>query len=161
MNNYKQAAIRNGSARTQLIFTKVKNMLDDMREEIQLNGGVYPYNGGKISKNEVCRRAGIGKTTIFSDKQRELNSHVDAWLDQFLPKKNYNSQRKSKTELAAQWKSKFLALSESHHVTELDLQALRSDYDKILEKNVALQCKLDALMESLKSQKVKIIFPIK
>lgn len=146
--------------RTKAAADKVKLILLQISHEIEC-AGVYPYNGGKLSKNEVCRRAGIGKTTIFSPKQLEVNKMVDAFLESFKLSPEKASSRRTYQELSAAWKQKYIDLSASHHKTELDLQALRNDYEGLSRNNELLHEEVACLREALNKTKIKIVVPIK
>ncbi|TWC49156.1 hypothetical protein FBY04_12289 [Pseudomonas sp. SJZ080] len=147
-------------SKTKATADKVKLILLQISHEIEC-AGVYPYNGGELSKNEVCRRAGIGKTTIFSPKQSEVNKMVDAFLESFQLKSNKASGRRTYQELSAAWKQKYIDLSASHHKTELDFQALRNDYERLLRNNNVLHEEVAYLREILNKMKIKIVVPIK
>ena len=124
INRHQKAALARGEARSTDVAHKVKDAMIVITAEMKANGGIYPANGGAVSKNEVARRAGISLTTLFSSKQKELGKQVNLWLDTLKKRETIGRQRVRRTfaERAEDWKARYLALQDSHVKTELDLQ---------------------------------------
>jgi hypothetical protein len=128
----KLAAQYRGQLRSDEVECKVRAVMDIIKEEVSSNSGIYPHNGGLISKNEISRRAGIGMTTLFTKKQSKFRAEIDLWLVDLMSN-SVDSPcgiRLSHAERAEAWKRKYEALSLSHHLSELDLQAARSDLER-------------------------------
>jgi len=151
-NSFEKAALARGEVRSADIARKVKDAMDIIKAELKANGGIYPANGGAISKNEVARRAGISLTTLFSPKQKELGRHVTLWLEALKKKETIGCQRVRRTfaERAEDWKSLFLALQNSHIKTELDLQGAQSERDDAVAEVKRLRDEKAALLEQLR-----------
>ena len=146
-NLFEKAALVRGAARSAEVERKVKEAMDTIMAEMKANGGIYPATGGAVSKNEVARRAGISLATLFSPKQNELGQQVSLWLDVLKKKETIGRQRVRRTfaERAEDWKSRYLALQDSHVKTELDLQQAQAERDeaqadakKLRDENAAL-----------------------
>ncbi|AZE50429.1 hypothetical protein C4K04_4774 [Pseudomonas chlororaphis] len=150
-SKYKIAALARGETRTIEIERKVLAAMDIIMAEIRANDGIYPQNGGAISKNEVARRAGIGKTTFFTPKQQELNARVDVWLETLKMQETVGRTRVRRTyaERVETWKDKYQALENSHRKTELDLQVAEAEREEALSLIIELQAKNTALLEQL------------
>ncbi|WP_460045088.1 hypothetical protein [Pseudomonas sp. S2_H01] len=146
------AARVRGLKRTDEIWRKIISIMSVISEELKNNDGIYPNNGGVLSKNEVARRAGIGKTTLFSAAQKELNCKVDLWLDGLknstLPPRSV-AKGKYLQRLDA-WKAKYDALENSHRKTELDLQTLEAEHEKLLSKLADMRVIIDGLRSAEK-----------
>jgi hypothetical protein len=162
VSKFQDAALARGKKRTVEVEQKVLTAMDTIASEIKENGGIYPHNGGSVSKNEVARRAGIGKTTLFTTKQTELNTRVAMWLD-FLKKQETVGRmrvRLSFTERIKAWESKYQDLQNAHIKTELDLQSAQAE----LEEEFALVAKLRdqnaALLEQLRMAGASKVIPI-
>lgn len=151
-NRFEKAALVRGEARSADVERKVKEAMDAIMAEIKSNGGIYPANGGAVSKNEVARRAGISLTTLFSAKQKELGQQVTLWLDALKKKETIGCQRvrRSFVERAEDWKSRYLALQDSHVKTELDLQFAHAERDEAVAEAQRLRDEKAALLEQLR-----------
>lgn len=151
-NRFEKAALVRGAARSADVERKVKESMDAIMAEIKANGGIYPANGGAVSKNEVARRAGISLTTLFSAKQKELGQQVTLWLDALKKKETIGRQRVRRTfvERAEDWKSRYLALQDSHIKTELDLQFAQAERDEAVAEVQHLRDEKAALLEQLR-----------
>lgn len=153
-----------GANRSQDIACRVKQAISSITNEMNTNGGVYPENGGSVTKNEIIRRAGIGKTTLFSKTQVLLNRYVDDWLltlreDHFTKR---GEIRASHAERAAAWKEKYECLATAHHLSELELQQYRAEMYELKIKYFELEelySKSYAELESLRKSNVVRIRP--
>lgn len=60
----------------------VQEMMQKIELEIDANGGLYPYNDGKLTVDELLRRS--GKSAAYLQKNtpkiRELKHEVNAWI---------------------------------------------------------------------------------
>lgn len=161
MSNYKEAAIKNGALRTLGVRTKIQAAMVEIEQEIQASGGFYLANNGRLSKSELCRRAGLGKTTIFAAQHSVLSDSIDKWLEKLNNVSKRSSSRRNATELAFAWKSRYLALSNSHHKTELDLISMKAKYDHLSDIYDGLRLENAALRAALEKFEAKVIVPIK
>jgi hypothetical protein len=135
-----RAALARGQARSAKTEAQVQQAMSDIVREIKENNGIYPHNGGAVSKNEVARRAGINATTLFSNKQKALGERVKLWLDTLKKKEVIGRMRVRRTfaERADDWKAMYEALKNSNLVTELDLQnALAEQQNTLTERDEA------------------------
>lgn len=162
-NQFEKAALVRGEARSADVERKVKEAMDAIMTEMKANGGIYPANGGAVSKNEVARRAGISLTTLFSPKQKELGQKVTLWLDALKKKETIGRQRvrRSFVERAEDWKSRYLALQDSHIKTELDLQHAQAERDEAVAEAQRLRDEKAALLEQLRLAGNSKVTPIK
>ena len=165
-NRFEKAALVRGEARSAEVPVKVKDAMDAIMAEMKANGGIYPANGGAVSKNEVARRAGISLTTLYSPKQKELGQEVSLWLNALKKKETIGRQRVRRTfaERAEDWKNRYISLQDSHIRTELDLQHAQSERDeaqaearKLRDENAALL----KLLETSNNSKVTPLYPKK
>lgn len=149
---HKTAAIARGEKRSADIARRVQIAMTTIMDEIKANKGIYPHNGGAISKNEVARRAEINPTTLFSPKQRALGERVTLWLDQLKNKETVGRMRvrRSFAERAEDWKTRYLALQMSHIKTELDLQHAEAERDEVRAEVAKLRQDYAALIDQLR-----------
>lgn len=151
-NRFEKAALVRGEARSSEVARKVNEAMETIMAEMKANGGIYPANGGAVSKNEVARRAGISLTTLFSPKQKELGKHVTLWLDALQKKETIGRQRVRRTfaERAEDWKKRHDDLQNSHIKTELDLQEAQAERDEAVAEAQRLRDEKAALLEQLR-----------
>jgi predicted ribosome quality control (RQC) complex YloA/Tae2 family protein len=149
----RQKALARGEAATAAVHAAVRQAMKDIDKEMAANGGIYPKNGGKVSKNEVYRRAGINETTISKDGDGEvkryetLRGEVNAWLDA-LSRRAVTKRldaRRSQAERLADWAKLYDDLQATHHLTELELQDRESELQK---KNEELETVMRALVDT-------------
>jgi hypothetical protein len=151
-NNDKEAAIKRGQARSTEIERKVLAAMATIEAEIKANVGVYPANGGAISKNEVARRADIGPSTLFSPKQRVLGNQVLQWVKDLEQKADTGRMRVQRTyaQRAEDWKTEYLAIVDNYRKTELLLQSAQAERDEALALVDKLKAENVALLEQLR-----------
>ena len=151
-DKYKDAAVLRGATRTAEIDRKVRAAMATIAGEMKANGGIYPENGGAVSKNEVARRAGISLTTLFSPKQKALGKDVSRWIET-LQKKEVVGRirvRRSFIERADDWRKKYLDLQDSHIATELELQAVNAELEEAKADVAKLRAENAALLKQIR-----------
>lgn len=140
---HKIAASKRGAERTAKVMQRVEDAIRAITNEMQSNGGIYPHNGGAVSVAEVARRAEINESTFYKKDNIALKERVALWLDTLKKKETVGRMRVRKTfqQRAESWKQKYDALANRHIRTELELQQLeaeheklRRDYDTLLEQ---------------------------
>lgn len=140
---HKIAAAKRGAARTEKTFQRVDDAIRAISDDIAGNGGIYPHNGGAVSMAEIARRAGINEATFYKKDNTALKERAVLWLDTLKKKETVGRMRVRKTfqQRAESWKEKYAALQNRHIITELQLQQLqaeleklRHDYDTLLEQ---------------------------
>jgi hypothetical protein len=128
----REKAKAQGKQRTDDVQVRVREIMATIEREIVGNEGIYPHNGGALSKAEVCRRANVHPTTLFSPTQRVFGGEVQDWLDA-IKKENVTgrlSVRRTLAERQDDWKKLYEGLAQSHRDTELELQQTQADLKK-------------------------------
>jgi len=59
---------------------RAKSAMRTIEAEIKEHG-TYPYNNGVLNMTEVCKRAGIGSTTLRNRHHHPIRDSVKRWLD--------------------------------------------------------------------------------
>ncbi|MFO1305358.1 MAG: hypothetical protein U1F54_16650 [Burkholderiales bacterium] len=142
---HKAAALKRGADKTAKTLQRVEDAIRAIADEMQANGGIYPHNGGAVSIAEIARRAGINEATFYKKDNVKLKERVALWLDTLKKKETVGRMRVRKTfqQRAESWKEKYDALKTRHIVTELQLQQLQANYEK-------LQRDYDGLLEQMR-----------
>lgn len=140
--NHKLAAALRGAARTEKMEMAVKEAMRAIQTDMQANGGIYPENGGAVSMAELARRAGISESSFYKKEPDNLalKEKANLWLDTLKKKETVGRMRvkKSLAQKAEDWQQKYHALEQRHIRTELDLQSLEAQIQKLQKGNAAL-----------------------
>lgn len=152
---HKQAAAKRGAARSEKTLRQVEEAIRSIADDMANNGGIYPHNGGAVSMAEIARRAGINEATFYKKDNTALKERAALWLETLKKKETVGRMRVRKTfqQRAESWKEKYDALQNRHIITELDLQRLQSEHEK-------LQRNYDALLEQMRAGAASKVTPI-
>lgn len=153
---HKLAAAKRGAARTAKTLRQVENAIRSIVDDMANNDGIYPQNGGAVSMAEIARRAGINEATLYKKDNAALKERAALWLDTLKKKEKVGRMRVRKTyqQRAESWKDKFDALKNRHIITELQLQQLQSEHEK-------LKRDYDALLDQMSADVASKVTPIK
>lgn len=100
----------------------VKSIEDAMRvigEEIEQNDGIYPH--GRVSAEEVCRRAGTKGSVLQQKHYKEtLRKKVAAWLQQIKSGSitGYRAVRRAVTDRAIDLKNAHDAVADAYYIEQ-------------------------------------------
>lgn len=128
--------------RTANVTEKLRKAMSVMEQDIEENGGLYPYHGGRITQSEVCRRAGISKMTLQGVNHKSTNKViVDAWVARATQGavQGKRSVRKVVTERADAWKEAHAAVAQAYHKASLTMIDLQSRIKALEAQNAALR----------------------
>lgn len=144
--NHKLAAALRGAARTEKMALAVKEAMRAIQADMQANGGIYPENGGAVSMAELARRAGISESSFYKKEPENLalKDIANLWLDSLKKKETVGRMRvkKSLAQKAEDWQQKYHSLEQRHIRTELELQSLEAQMQKLRDENAALVAQL-------------------
>ena len=137
--------VTSAKSRTKEFLAKIERAKTAVELDVERNEGVYPLNGGRLSLEEVCRRAGFRAVALHGPKHKETTRRdLQAWLDRLLQKMAVGKAevRKAVTERAEEWEEKFNAQANwihQYHLLETDRLAelmRASERIKELEREV-------------------------
>ncbi len=139
---HKLAAAQRGAARTAQMELAVTQAIQAIQADMQANGGIYPNNGGAVSMAELARRADISESSFYKKEPENiaLKERAALWLDTLKKKETVGRMRvkKSLAQKAEDWQQKYRALEQRHIRTELELQSLEAESQKLRAENAAL-----------------------
>lgn len=132
-DRHKAAALKRGAQKTAKTQQRVEDAIRAIADEMHVNGGIYPQNGGAVSIAEIARRAAINEATFYKKDNVALKARVALWLDTLKKKETVGRMRVRKTfqQRAESWKEKYDALQNRHIVTELQFQQLQAEHEKL------------------------------
>lgn len=68
--------------RTQAMLQRLRKAMRDIEAEIATHHGIYPYNHGRVTQSELCRRADVKKATLQTPLHKDTTRvEVIEWLD--------------------------------------------------------------------------------
>jgi len=120
--------------RTTEVVGKLNAAMKSMAQEIQNNDGLYPFNKGRLSQAEVCRRADVDEGTLQNRNHKETTRRaVGAWLTNTKAGAISGSANIRKTVTArvdkARTDEKLIATN--YHIARLELQDARRDIKRL------------------------------
>lgn len=81
MNSIPKRVAKSAEVRSNRVRKAIHDAMNKIEEEIMAADGMYPYNGGRLSEAEVCRRAGVHPITLMGKAHRDTTKlEVQAWL---------------------------------------------------------------------------------
>lgn len=115
--------------------------------EIDKNDGIYPYNGGRISQAELCRRADVTNVGLATPAHRDTTRKAVAeWLARVKSAgiTGRKSVRRAVTDRADDWKRQHDAIAQSFRLAELEHLEMKRNYQTLKAENAALRELLNA-----------------
>lgn len=117
--------------------------------EIEQSEGLYPLNAGRLTKAELCRRAGVDDQTLQNPTHKlTTNKMVDEWLK--CIKRNVAQGRtvvrRTVTQRADHWKQEhgrvanaYLVAELEHNERLLEIMQLKSELGRLERENAELR----------------------
>jgi hypothetical protein len=113
--------------RTQAMLQRLRKAMLDIEAQIAQHHGVYPYNHGRVTQSELCRRADVKKATLQTPLHKETTRvEVMTWLDRL-------SVQLADTRDATRERVTAVADDLTH-----ELQALKAELAQAQARNAAL-----------------------
>ena len=140
--------------RTSDVIKKLKKTMTAIELDLQSHEGIYPFNKGRLTQAEVCRRAGISKMTLQGDSHKTSTKvEVDEWLSSVKVKaiQGNRNMRRAVTDRADQWKSELEALAQQFHETKLQMIVLSDELETIKKERDAAIIEIKKLLKTSKS----------
>ena len=71
-----------GNARTEAALKRLRTAMTEIEAEIATHNGIYPFNHGRVTQSELCRRADVKKATLQNPLHKDSTRvEIMAWLD--------------------------------------------------------------------------------
>lgn len=82
MTLHQLADTDSANPRTLAMLQRLKQAMSDIEADIAAHHGVYPYNHGRVTQSELCRRADVKKATLQTPLHKDTTRvEVIRWLD--------------------------------------------------------------------------------
>lgn len=99
------------AGRTEAVRQRAKRAQQQIESEIEENLGVYPFNGGRLTIAELCRRAHISNITLYGTRHRQTTKQeIEDWLNRIRTCLTTGrvAVRRRVTERADIWRERYL-----------------------------------------------------
>ena len=136
-------SLEHAHPRTEAALQRLRNAMREIEAEVATHQGVYPFNHGRVTQSELCRRADVKKATLQNPVHKDTTRvEIMAWLDALAARltQSRDSTRERVTAVADDLSSQVQALTQLLHVSQTELALLR-------EENVALKHALQQTRE--------------
>ena len=72
----------NANPRTEAALARLRKAMAEIEADIAAHHGVYPFNHGRVTQSELCRRADVKKATLQTPLHKDTTRvQILAWLD--------------------------------------------------------------------------------
>lgn len=147
-------------SRSDEVSAKIRKAMEAIEKDIEDNDGLYPFNNGRLSLAEVCRRASIHKVTLQGATHSSTTKVVvKEWLQNLdkLTIIGAKNVRKRVTATVDEWRERYLAIAQKYNEMyainivsmQKRLEEAQSRIADLESLNVELQIKLSAGSVSL------------
>ena len=149
--------------RTTQVIAKVKGAMKEMELDIQNSEGIYPFNGGRITAAEVCRRAKISHMTLQAPAHRDSTKVVvEEWIKRMTVRLTTGAKivRRAVTDRAEEWKRVHDEIATAYHIDHLTLVNIRAELEDAKNRVAELEEVNASLLEQLNTVSGLNITPI-
>ncbi len=134
-----------GHPRTEAALQRLRQAMAQIEAEILSHGGHYPYNHGRMTQSELCRRADVKKATLQNPVHKDTTRvEVIEWCDAI-------NARLAQARDLARLEASSVAPQEdaSHPALRQELDELRRRLEAALRHNAELEQENTALRARL------------
>jgi hypothetical protein len=134
--------------RSQDVVRRIKKAMKAIESDIETNEGLYPFNGGRVSQAEVCRRAGVRNVTL-QGKVHKAGTKLE--VDRFVTRIRSSSISGSKsvrrviTDRTNNWKELHRRIAEAYHIDAMRYEKAFTRIRELEEENSQLRIELASL----------------
>ena len=134
------------NARTEAALERLRRAMRDIEAEVQANKGVYPFNHGRVTQSELCRRADVKKATLQNPVHKDTTRvEIMSWLDELASKLTLTraSTRERVTAVADKLSAEVERLSQACHVAQERLEEAELLIRQLKQENANLRSRLN------------------
>lgn len=145
IQNTAETEASRGHPRTEAALQRLRQAMATIEAEIEAHGGHYPYNHGRMTQSELCRRADVKKATLQNPVHKDSTRvEVIEWCDAI-------NARLSQARDLARLESGSVAQQDEAGCTALqqELDELRRQLEAALRQNAELEQENAALRARL------------
>ena len=131
--------------RTEAALERLRTAMRDIEAEVRENKGIYPFNYGRVTQSELCRRADVKKATLQNPVHKD-STRVDImrWLDALAAQLSHtrDSTRERVTAVADDLASEVARLTLAHQEALARLAQAEQRIAQLQQDNARLQQQL-------------------
>lgn len=115
--------------------------------EVEKHGGVYPYQGGRLTAAEVLRRAGLDSKLLAKSRHRALRDEVNQWVADAKRRliQGKRSVRKAVTERATRSEKELELVRQQYAEAELEYVEQANEIARLKNRCRELELELQSL----------------
>jgi hypothetical protein len=151
-------------SRTSSFVSKLKQAMALIESEVEQNEGLYPFNAGRLTKAELCRRAHVDDQTLQNKTHKATtNKMVDEWIENVKGKISQGKfvVRRAVTERAEHWKREHARIANAYTLAELEHNERLIELAALGKENEELKQEILELREMLSRANSKNIASIR
>jgi hypothetical protein len=124
--------------------------------DMEKYGGVYPHAGGRLSTDEVLKRAGLNRALLQKPRHKTLKDEVNKWLKEIKKKqlKGKKVVRKAVTERADNAEDDLALIRQRWTEAELEFIEQANEITRLTRKCAELEEEIEILKIEASRKKV-------
>lgn len=147
-----------GSARTARVVAAITAVMKTIEEEIDAAGGLYPYNHGRLTMAEVCRRADVHPITMMGPAHKtSTRLMILDWIKRLQSKMVVGARtvRKTVTARADDWETQYKLIAAKYkQMYSIEIIQRDSTIDQLKRRVAVLEAENLQLQEQLSQGRV-------
>jgi chromosome segregation ATPase len=131
--------------RTEAALERLRKAMRDIEAEIAANQGIYPFNYGRVTQSELCRRADVKKATLQNPVHKDSTRvEIMGWLDALSSQlaQSRDSTRERVTAVADQLAAELERLTRANQTLEQRLADAAQRIEQLRQENAGLRNRL-------------------
>ncbi len=123
-----EGLLQSARNRTVAFTNNIRSAMKQIELEIDQNQGLYPFNGGRLTQAELCRRAKVTNVALQGPAHKDTTRvMVDAWLKTVRAgiTTGRKSVRRAVTDRAENWKAQHAAVATAYHIAVLEMNEMK------------------------------------
>lgn len=133
------------NARTEAALDRLRKAMRAIEADIAENKGIYPFNHGRVTQSELCRRADVKKATLQNPVHKDTTRvEIIHWLDEVASKlaQTRDGTRERVTEVTDSLTVEIERLSQACQLAQDRLAQAQARIDELTQENAALLSRL-------------------
>lgn len=162
MSKAESALKSHAKGRTGAVVSKIRAAMVAIELDIETNECIYPFNKGRVTKAEVCRRANVRDISLHGKAHRDTTlTMVNTWVTDIKSKliTGRRAVRSTVTKRADDWKNRYEETANWVHRYHVEDAHRREELKKAKARIVELKDEVDQLREQLTKGKVVPLKP--
>ncbi len=123
-------SLEHAHPRTEAALQRLRHAMREIEDEVVAHHGVYPFNHGRVTQSELCRRADVKKATLQNPVHKDTTRvEIMAWLDTLAARltQTRDSTRERVSAVADDLNSQVQALTQLLQRSQTELALLREE----------------------------------